>query len=98
MMQVISSYGSAYNCYAATPIIGRKSNSGCKSGIGGAISQAMHLGHFGVAFSWLFGRYYRRQLLTFRGVLRGLYVVELACEAFLRNRLGGGWYTRESRA
>lgn len=64
--------------------------------IGGAISQAMHLGHFGVAFSWLFGRYYRRQLLTFRGVLRGLYVVELACEAFLRNRLGGGRYTRES--
>jgi glycosyltransferase involved in cell wall biosynthesis len=58
--------------------------------IGGGISQAMHLGHFEEAFSWLLGRYYRRQLLTFRGAARGLYVAKLACEAFTRNRIRDG--------
>jgi hypothetical protein len=57
--------------------------------IGGGISQAIHLGYFDEAFSWLLGRYYRHQLLTIRGAARGLYIATLACEAFIRNRLGG---------
>jgi glycosyltransferase involved in cell wall biosynthesis len=57
--------------------------------IGGGISQAMHLGHFNEAFSWLLGRYYRRQLLTFWGAARGLYVAKLACKSFPRNRMRG---------
>jgi glycosyltransferase involved in cell wall biosynthesis len=57
--------------------------------IGGGISQAMHLGNFDEAFSWMVGRYYRHQLLTFRGAARALYAAKLACEAFARSRLGG---------